>query len=200
MVRGTLFEDWCKLTCIYRFERISRTEVRRIDLRTADEEIISDVPRVVDGKTLYTNVQMFIDRRLKSDRHKIFGTEGAEVFYWKSRTPDLASLDNLWLRIEAETPQLKADHTHYPMSPVHLAKHLAIAHEDFDDNQRVELTAPIMDETDPTNRVTIKKRMNRIDYKKIWPSLNKDIKDKSKIVDLRSEAPRTQADIKVKVI
>ncbi len=204
LVRGTLFEDFSAITHRYRFERISRREVRRVDLITLDEEILSDVPRLLDGKTLHINVALWIERRLKSDRHKIFGTAGAEVWYSKSRKagPDLLSLDNLWLRIESETPQLKSEHTHYPMSPVLLAKHLHIAHEDFDNDKQIELTEPIMDETDPdpTQWVTIKKRKNHIDYKKIWPSRNKDIKDKSKVVDLRSEVARTQADIKVKVI
>ncbi len=198
LVRGTLFEDFCSLTCRYRFERISRREVRRVDIDTLAEEVFSDVPKLLDGKTQHINVQEWINRRLESRKHKIFGATGTEVWFGKSRIPSLASLDTLWVRIEAETLQLKADHTMYPLSNRELAIHLTLRHVDFDDAQRGQLTSLLYDKTDPENWVTVKKRANRMDYQSIWPTRVADIEDRSKIVDFRSETARTPSDVIIK--
>ncbi len=196
LVRGSVFEDLRALMCKYRFERISRHEVRRTDLVTLNEEIFSNTPRTVDGRNQHIAVELFVNRRLAHDNHYIFGAPGAEVWYGLTKTPSLSELEDLWTRIEAETSDLRSAHTKYPLSPRERARHLPIAHEDVSEQQAANLVEPIHDnETDPDHPILLKKRQHGMDYAAIYPTKVTDITNPKKIVDLRDESPRTAVDI-----
>ena len=197
LVRGSIFEDLSALKYKYRFERISKREVRRIDLVTLNEEIFSDVPRLVDGRNQHIHVEEWVTRHLNNDHHKIFGVESSAVWYGLTKIPSLVDLEDLWTRIEAETGELRSAHTKFPLTSRERARHLPIAYdEDVTEQQAADLGKPIYDnETDPDHPILIKKRQYGMDYAAIYPAKVTDINNEKKIVDLRDETQRTLTDV-----
>lgn len=95
----TLLETYLDETKQYKFERISSTEVRRTDRFTNSIDTISATPNA-DGE--YMNVQLYIDRRLKHDRNKVFGEEGAEYWFGGNSSITVTTMDRVWDAIETE--------------------------------------------------------------------------------------------------
>ena len=92
-------------TSTYKFERVNSNDVVRTNLITAEQTTLNTEPNV-DGE--YINVFQFLSRRLKSARHKIFGSSGNEIWYGKSRSD--VDLDSIWNDIETHTGKLKDNH------------------------------------------------------------------------------------------
>ena len=105
-----LARDYRQSSSKYRFERISRTEVKRIDLATLDEEIFGLVPNA-GGEQM--DVPLFIKRRLEHVRHAIFGAPGAEIWYSPTRPMVTSGVADVWTAIEAKTALLRVDHTEF---------------------------------------------------------------------------------------
>ncbi|MEM8973618.1 MAG: hypothetical protein AAGD43_16285 [Pseudomonadota bacterium] len=200
IVRGTLAEVMCSQVFRYRFERQSKTAVKRIDLITKQEVIIDGTPRIIDGKRQAMDVELFIKRRILKDNHGIFGNEANAVWYGKARIPGKANLSDVWDRIEDEAKLMRSDHTLFPLTERERAVHLPIAFADFDDATASAHVSPLVDETDPDNPVTIKKRSKLIEYPKIFADRSEKITDKSLIEDLRDQVGRTTEDLKTKTI
>lgn len=103
--RGTLFESHARLTSRWQFSRVG-SSVERLELATGNVEIVSD----------QIDAEQFIERRIRSKRHKIFGNPGAEIWYGGNATRDRAGADLLWNEIETHSDNLKADHCCWPFS------------------------------------------------------------------------------------
>ena len=109
----SLFMKFLELKNTYKFERVNSNDVRRTDMITGEEDILNTTP---NDQGEYMNVFQFISRRLKSARHCIFGTSGAEIWYGKSRPS--VDLDAIWNDIETHTSQLKQDNMSWNFSPI----------------------------------------------------------------------------------
>lgn len=131
--RGTLNERFLEKTMQYRFERVSRKEVKRTNLWTNEIEIFG--PLAMD-------VELYLEKHLSHSNHKIFGTLGNEVWYSGSMRWDL--LDDIWLDIEDSTGLLRAAHDQWPLRPRDLQSFFAITTEDFSDDVAHELESPII--------------------------------------------------------
>ena len=88
------------LTRQYRFDRLSTTHVLRTNLRTREAEEFSDR---TNEKGEYIYVQKFIDRRVKSNRHLIFGQKGREFWFGGRRHVEHSDLDKVWAEIESNS-------------------------------------------------------------------------------------------------
>lgn len=89
---------WREHTCEYRFERVGRDQVRRVNLRTGQTDIIGRTPNAAGE---YMNVEAFIRRRVRHHRHAVFGSPGAEVWYGGHTFTADADLTAAWEAIEA---------------------------------------------------------------------------------------------------
>lgn len=123
-------QQFQELTYQYKFQRVSRAEIKRITLATMDEEILGPTP---NAKGEYIDVQAFIDRRKEHLLHRIFGATGAEYWYGGRESRDPATLDLAWQLIEADTPLRKADHLRWPLSPLEKRHFLGLPIEDVSD-------------------------------------------------------------------
>ena len=103
--RGTLFESHTRLTSKWQFSRVAGS-VERLELATGNVEIITN----------QIDADQFIKRRTRSNRHKIFGTAGAEIWYGGNSPRDRTGADLLWNEIETHSDHLQADHCCWPFS------------------------------------------------------------------------------------
>ena len=108
----TLLMKYMEVSSLYKLERISTNSARRTNLLTLEEDVISNSPNA-DSEIIM--IDEFISRSLKSNRHRIFGSTGSEVWYTGSRPVDL---DVIWNDIESGSDNLKQDNTSWKFTPL----------------------------------------------------------------------------------
>lgn len=184
-------KDFLEHTHQYRFERVSRTEVKRVTLATLDEVILDGTPKMIDGQMQHMAVQEFIERRLRHDRHAIFGTSALAVWYGGEKTFNHAKLDLVWNAIETKTVNREVDFDLWPVGAQDLKSHLFLPCDDFDESTEQELVESEIDETDPDNPVVVKKRRRKVIWQNLFPvnippiTNAADVTDRVKTVDVR---------------
>jgi len=108
----TLLMKYMEASSLYKIERINTNSARRTNLLTSEESIISNSPNP-DGEAIW--VEEYLARRLRSNRHRIFGSVDSEVWYSGSRPIDLNSL---WNEIEAGSDNLEQDNISWKFTPL----------------------------------------------------------------------------------
>ena len=111
---GTLLEKFEQSTKTYKFERLNSNDVKRTNLDTLEENIINTIPNI-DEESIH--VYRYLTRRLKSNRHKIFGSQGSEIWYGKRKNYDSSIVTSVWDDIETYTDNLKSNHSSWPFTP-----------------------------------------------------------------------------------
>lgn len=192
----TIAEHLKRKTSQFMFQRVSRRAVLRTNLLTDEQVQIDRNPRLIDGRMQHMFVEEFVARRMRSARHGLFGTEGREFWFGKVRSISAMDITDLWLRVEGETDLRRADHRRFPLTERERKVHLPIAFQDFDEAEAAEFVAPLMDEADATNMVA--KRARKIEYDAIYPDRIENIRDTSKVEDLRDLSQRRKSEIVVK--
>tara|TARA_R110002051_G_scaffold213714_2_gene278581 strand:+ start:148 stop:975 length:828 start_codon:yes stop_codon:yes gene_type:complete len=109
----TLLEKFEQATKKYKFERLNSNDVKRTNLVTLEESIINTIPNT-EGEAI--NVYRYISRRLNSNRHKIFGSQGSEIWYGKTKTYDSSIISSVWNDIETETDNLQVNNSSWPFT------------------------------------------------------------------------------------
>ncbi len=192
--------DWFENTHQYRFERVSRTEIKRITLADMSEVTINDTPQLIDGKMQHMDVERYIQRRLAHEGHKIFGTDGAEVWYGGRTDVSNAKLDLVWAAIESKTAFLEANHTKWPAGGRDLMTMLFLPVNDFSDTDSESYVASEYDLTDPDNPVVVRKRKRFINWRSIVTAQQEaNVDNKSLPVDLRDIVNRVNPNLIVQV-
>lgn len=125
----SIAEKYLDATRKYKFVRVSKYEVVRYELGTLFEETFSKTP---NAKGEQIDVPLYISRRIKDGKHKIFGTKGAEYWYGGPTKNDNVTLDSVWLMIETDTANREADHALWPLTSREKKGFLAIGVDDFD--------------------------------------------------------------------
>lgn len=184
---GSLARQSLEHTRQYRFDRLSKFVIRRTNLRDGTTEELSDKP---NAKGEYIDVPLFLERRLKHPRHSIFGLKGREFWFGGKTYTDHPDLDKVWQEIEARTTERESSYTLWPAGSDDLKVHLFVSVVEFSDAEAEALTAPWIDETDPENPVTVKKRNMSADWRSpavlaLLKVSVKDIEDRGKSVDVR---------------
>ena len=114
--RNTLLEKFLAATRTYKFERVNANDVRRTNLITGEQDILNKTANS-DGEKIHAD--LFISRRLVNPRHKVFGSDGSEVWYGKLRAEALADfILPVWNIIESETDYLRSDHSIWSFSEI----------------------------------------------------------------------------------
>lgn len=123
---GTLFEKYLSKTRTYKFIRLNGSQVKRINLITLEEDVLSPTKNENNESI---NPYEYLSRRVKSPNHEIFMTaQGKAVWYGRG----LNIIDNealradLWNDIETDTDKLRINHTNWPSSPREICRHLVI--------------------------------------------------------------------------
>jgi hypothetical protein len=109
----SLLMKYLERASLYRFERTGVDTVKKINLSTLGEEILGAESIDVSG---------FLKNRLKSPRHKVFGSSGSEIWYGDSRELDIISI---WNDIEAYSDNLKSENSNWPFTEIE-KKHLLV--------------------------------------------------------------------------
>ncbi len=178
--------DWFENTHQYRFERVSRTEIKRILLADMSEVLIDGTPKRIDGKSQHMDVERYVNQRMLHNGHKMFGVKGAEIWYGGRTDVSDAKLDLVWNAIETKTRHLEINFPRWPVGRKDLISHLFVTVDNFNETVVNDLVAPKLDLTDPENPITLKKRLHHIDWKAAIDSKEHlAIEDKALSVDLR---------------
>lgn len=143
-----LVAAYCNRAYGYRMERISPTEVRRVNLLTLGDEIVSPGNPSSDGFFI-NDVQGMVGRILAHNTAPgqttgkiVLGTLGAEVWWQGSRNMTAADLDAVWNDIETATPKRRVDHRLWPWTPRERRRFLALSVDDFTPAEREDLWQP----------------------------------------------------------
>jgi hypothetical protein len=204
----TLFEKFMAKTSKYKFTRVSDSEVVRLNLLTAEEDTISDVP---NAKSEMMDVSLFLSRRKKHPRHKIFGTLGSEVWYGGNAVRDDVTIANVWNDIETHSANLKADHANWPLSAIEKRVCLPLNCVGWDsvnslvreissgtaNDRRSPAEREVADPENPGETIseTVAKRQWQVPYWDLAVEIGvniDDVRDINKTVDARSAAPVEQ--------
>lgn len=185
--RSTRTEDLIAAESRWRFERTGPGGVyaKRISLVTLDEDIVGPEPNSA-GEVLH--VSEYLKRRLAVANHRIFGSEGREVWYGGTRTPDLSVLATIWARIEAETALREVDHRRWPLTQQETKSFLPVAINPINDGEAGELVSPLLGDPKQEGEppAVVKQRAHGVHYRALFPEILADIDDRTKVVDLRT--------------
>lgn len=124
----SLLMKYLERASLYRFERAGTDTVKKINLSTLGEEILG--AESID-------VSEFLKNRLKSPRHKVFGSSGSEIWYGDSRELDINAI---WDDIEAHSDSLKSENSSWPFTEIEKRHLLILNSSGFNNNIVTELS------------------------------------------------------------
>lgn len=168
----------------YRNERIGPLTIARYNLFAGGDPDIITAPDI--------DVPAFVARRLAvgPTQQKIFGAEGAEVWYGGHMRLTNADLDRVWAKIEEHSAHRESNFGDRPLGPVEARTMLAVRVDDFDDDEAAALVSSVIDDTDPENIVRVRKRARKVNWKQL-PGMSAQriaqIEDRQQAVDIRAE-------------
>ena len=138
------------LDCVYqyRFERLNRTQVKRVETDVLGQVIAEDVfgPESID-------VAVFVARRLKHPKHRIFGKAGREAWHGGRTDVSLSAVNKSWELIQAHSdhrdrnpcPFCGEDHLLWPMGRLDIRVHLPVQTVGFTDEEAAALVSPVIE-------------------------------------------------------
>jgi hypothetical protein len=145
----------------YKFERVQDAVVRT-DLINGGIEVFGRTP---NAKGEYIDVELFLAQRKKHPKHRIFGTEGHEVWFGGRIDNSNSKLDKVWTKIEAVTPFKEVDHQLWPLTEKEKQNYLAIPVDDFTDDDAGLWTSTVVADPEDDNSPILAKRGFKIPYK-----------------------------------
>ncbi len=175
MPMDDVLTDWYEASHQYKLERLSATTQLKTRLSDSATVEITDGVEYTDltGKPATSHVGLWWQRRIATwtkdtaQGRPLFSDDGdvnTLVCYLGRSNHDHANLDTIWTAIETKTAHTEdGTCTHAPFS--NYRKRLVISVDDFDNETAGELTSSLVDETDPENPITIKKRKNFAEWR-----------------------------------
>lgn len=167
----------------FRFERISKTEARKI--RIATRELV----KIVGPDT--ADIDAFVRGALSRKRgdnakRAIFGTPGREIWYGGRVSWETTRINALWAAVESRSPLRRADHQLFPLGRSTRSKTLVVRVPEFDDATRSEYEASETAEDRDGNIITVWQRRNRVEWREI-PGVDEGrVLDREQEYDLRT--------------
>lgn len=199
IVNSDLARDWFEATHQFRFERISPTQVRRRNLWTADEDMLSGRP---NDRGEAIDVGLFVRRRKRNPSHRLFGVDGREVWYGGKIDLSEAALTTVWQAIEGKSQHREQNYRRWPAGVQERKSHLLIETDEFDDAAGATLESPEaelqQDEAGADVQVTVRKRRHGVDWRRGLSLTAADIEavqDRTREFDLRERGPFLRAQI-----
>ena len=155
---GTTLHTIHEKTFVYRIERVSATEVDRVNIVTGGRERIGP-------PTMH--VQTFIDRRLRRSQHCIFGTTGSEFWYADQKRIATADITALWSDYLSLHGHNRRDHQAWHWSGFEKRVYLALRVADFNESRRqavLQRETERIDEGGEVGIVDYRLRARRLTY------------------------------------
>lgn len=213
------------LDCIYqyRFERVSKTEVLRLELDNTGNDVL-DSGEIFGSDQI--NVEEFVLRRRRNPNHKLFGSRGREVWYGGRATNEEEATSHAWDQIESYTERSRNedDFKYFPLGSVDKRHFLAVPMVDFVDEAMVEKKEPLWITNDNGlylwkktgddlsqlelyslekpqeegwEKVSVKNRVRNVDWKNILEGLIdlEDVLNPETSVDIRLATPNQSREI-----
>ena len=184
----------------YKFERISQTEVRRTNYVTGELDTIGPTPNA-NGERI--NVSLYISRRTSRSSHGIYGQTGSEI--WFGELLSDVDLDVVWNIIETHSDNLRSSHQSWSYTPLEKLRFLPLNCVGFRNDEVAVVSTPTASErsssltSEPQDESSepqfLAKRKFFVPYWDILSQLDIDVDDvrnSSKPVDARSEAPLSE--------
>ncbi len=191
IISGSPTEIMLKNSMQYKFERVSRTEVKRTDI----------VARTTDTIT-YADTNVHFLARAADNKFATFGSLNNEVYYDGNFNLTPAVIGAIWDKLEATTSEVRTDYNTWVFTDRILKSFLCICVDDFDDAEAGRLCEGEYDKPLMTGGVLTKNRLrtvarkNRVDWRALNLATESDIEDRTKIVDVRNRQ-QVLADIKI---
>lgn len=211
LLNGTqpLLEKYYQRQAQYKWERVSRTEIKRTNLGTLSEVVYGSQP--IDdpdrpGHRIHCHVEEVFAFRLKSAKLPIFGEKNREIEYGGNLKRDAVTVELIWDDIEHDTPLRRVDHDIWPAGVVDLRVHLFVSVDEFDDTKAEDLKSPLtrvvpVTDENPEGIEIVKKRKHYVDWRTgVAASLLNSasvasIEDSSIPVNIRTEETFVRANI-----
>ena len=135
------------LDCVYqyRFERVSATQVKRIETDHLGNVLAEETFGKPD-----IDVDQFVGRRLKHAKHRIFGTPGAEIWHGGRSDFSEAAVAKAWDIVQnncdcrntpGPCPCCGQDHTLWPMGRLDVRHFLCTQLDNFSDVESAAMTS-----------------------------------------------------------
>lgn len=136
LVKGSLAWHWMRRTREFRFERLSKTEMVRINQAT--NERVRFGPESID-------LRLYLKRRRENKDHQLF-TDGQTVVWFGGRSDFSAvRINTIWEQIDKQTPWnlTRQRFQLWPMGRLDIRHHLAIRSEAITEKQVRDFTEPL---------------------------------------------------------
>lgn len=193
---GSLFHALCETVHAYRIERVSKTEIDRVTIATGDRVRIDSKPLLIDGVMQHMEVDEFFRRRRQHPKHRVFGTDGAEIYHGGQLDFSATKIDALWTEIEGRGAALRSAHAHWPFTDHEKAVFLALPVSDFADAAALTTQGPQIG-TDKNGDPIFKKRANMVNWRLLMALAKRgggsisqsDVLDRAKIKDTTDVTP-----------
>ena len=208
--RNTLLEKYMAAVSEFKFTRLNSNDVQRLNLITGDVSVVNTTP---NANNEYIYVDKFLGNRVKSPRHRIFGTShGNEVWYTGHRKFTHEVCDIVWNDVETHTDSLKSNHEHWPFTETEKRHFLALNCCGFMHDHCCEVSCgtcserkatvirqqvfeedPVLVDGEPNyEEIIVAKRQWRVPYWDLTSTLNLDVDDvrnENKELDVRVDGP-----------
>ena len=200
-----LLKDWHEAISECRYERLNHTQAKLIRLSDMRELVVTTGVAYTNFRgqdERYHHVEQFCHGQIRTFRKEsaqgksIFSEDGDVntiiLYYGRTDSSD-DNMDTIWTAIVSKTGRLEADETTYAKEPPfgsYKRGRVVIRVDDFTNEERGELTASLIDDTDPDNPVTLKKRKSWVDWQNDLGLTGReitDVKDDRQDPDLRTE-------------
>lgn len=163
IVASDVLARYHEATAQYRFQRVSATEVERIELATGNREVFGPKP---NARGELIDVRLFLRRRRRHPRHHVFGEDGAEYWYGGRTDHSPSAISRVWDAIEQATPHRRVEFPRWPLGSIERRHYLPVMLDsDIDDVTVRDLVAPEIDDTDPEHPVVVAKRTHRVAWR-----------------------------------
>ena len=175
----SLLMKYLERASLYRFERTGVNTAKKTNLLTLGEE-------TVGAESI--DVTAFLAKRLKSPRHKVFGSSGSEIWYGDSRELDIIAM---WNDIEAYSDNLKSENSNWPFTEIEKKHLLVLNSSGFKNNIVTEVssgTASDRQSSAVSGENMVAKRQWQIPYWDLSETLGiniDDIRNKDTTIDGR---------------
>ena len=208
--RNTLLEKYTAAVSEFKFTRLNSNDVQRLNLITGDVSVVNTTP---NANNEYIYVDKFLGNRVKSPRHRIFGTShGNEVWYTGHRKFTHEVCDIVWNDVETHTDSLKSNHEHWPFTETEKRHFLALNCCGFMHDHCCEVSCgtcserkatvirqqvfeedPVLVDGEPNyEEIIVAKRQWRVPYWDLTSTLSLDVDDvrnENKELDVRVDGP-----------
>lgn len=172
---NSVAKDFEEMSYRYRFDRVSKHEVKRLEIDTGEEHIVGALPVEIDGKQQHIMVDQFVKRRLEHHGHRMYGEPGSEFWFGGRMKRDYETIlkirDHVYERLgkNIEDRGNAPEGPPWPVGLVERFSYLFFDVEELTKDRKEELARPIYDAFRAEPEI-LYKRNHFVDWREIVPA------------------------------